>query len=161
MRPPAPPRPKQRAQPLAGQAPPGAWAVRSLAAPCYAADSVEAKIPVRHVGCRGGGCFPQSAGQDPGRLFLRYFLLGSGWFQGCGTFGAGNVRLGCTPPAGPQWGLHPGGWGLQWQPHLPHVGLPGAPVREAFLGLGVRQSWNLVGLDRGLGEKIKVRQQNS
>lgn len=81
--------------------------------PCYAADSVEAKILVRHVGCRGGGCFPQSAGQDPGRLFLRYFLLGSGWFQGCGTFGAGNVRLGCTPPAGPQWGLHPGGWGPQ------------------------------------------------
>lgn len=28
----------------------------------------------RHVGCGGGGCFPQSPGQDPGRVFRRYCL---------------------------------------------------------------------------------------
>lgn len=70
---PAPPRPallEGKFQKLFRAGLPGG--VESLLPPT---ERAQARPVARHVSCGGGGCFPQSQGQDPGRVFLRYYCL--------------------------------------------------------------------------------------
>lgn len=118
-----------RPGPPGGQVPEAApgWAAGWRVALSPPTERVQARPVARHVRCGGGRCFPQSPGQDPGRIFRRYCLahrLGRGrrgGLQGCRTFREGNLPvagahfhpdpfLGCTQRRGTVVGVVPPSW---------------------------------------------------
>lgn len=104
--PPVPPIAEGRFQKLFQAGLPGGG-VESLPPPT---ERARARPVARHVSCGGGGCFPQSPGQDPGRVFLRYCCLALR--PGRGTPELQNLPRrepsgrGRALPAGPLRGLH-------------------------------------------------------